>query len=100
MISRFPQIRRTTFGSYPATQCKHWALVNHTLWIEEESIELSLRRRESGKQASETQKRQFPDADVIEFVEGDGKNFDYGLDLTLCSKCDFYSDQGAEEMPP
>lgn len=52
------------------------------------------------KQSQESQKRQFPDADVIAFVKGDGENFDYGIDIIECAKCKFYKKQGADDFLP
>lgn len=34
------------------------------------------------------------------FVEGDGKNFDWGVDYTGCTIYEFMKDQGAEEFAP
>jgi hypothetical protein len=52
------------------------------------------------EQAAESQKRQYPGDWAFEFVEGDGEEFDYGLDFTECGICRLYQAQGAEELTP
>jgi hypothetical protein len=51
-------------------------------------------------QAAESQKRQYPGDWVFTFVEGDGEEFDYGLDFTECGICKFYHAQEADELTP
>jgi hypothetical protein len=50
--------------------------------------------------AAESQKRRFPRDWVCTFVEGDGKEFDYGIDYTGCGICKFFHAQGADEFAP
>lgn len=50
--------------------------------------------------AAQSQKRRYPGDWVAAFVEGDGKTFDYGLDITECGICKFYQAQGAPELAP
>jgi len=50
--------------------------------------------------AAESQKRQYPGDWVSEFVEGDGRKFDYGFDMTECGILKFFHAQGAEEITP
>ena len=50
--------------------------------------------------AEESQKRRYPDDFVLNYVEGDGKTFDFGIDYTECAICKFWRKQGAEEMLP
>jgi len=52
------------------------------------------------KRAKESQKRQYPDGYVFNFVEGDGQTFDYGLDYIECAGCKFLKQQGAPELAP
>jgi hypothetical protein len=47
-----------------------------------------------------TQERRYPGDWVATFVEGDGEDFDYGLDVAECGICKFYSAQGADELAP
>ena len=54
-----------------------------------------LRRR-----AVESHKRQYPDDYVFNFIEGDGKTFDYGVDYIECASCKFLAKQGAAELAP
>ena len=51
-------------------------------------------------QAGESQKHQYPGDWVFTFVEGDGQEFDYGLDFTECGICKYYHTQGADELTP
>ena len=50
--------------------------------------------------AVQTQERRFPGDWVAEFIEGDGVEFDYGLDITECGICKFYRSMDAEELAP
>jgi len=52
------------------------------------------------KRALESQKRLYPGGYVYYFVEGDGKEFDYGVDYSECGGCKFLSEQGAHELAP
>jgi hypothetical protein len=47
-----------------------------------------------------TQERRYPGDWVATFVEGDGEDFDYGLDVAECGICKFYHAQGADELAP
>ena len=51
-------------------------------------------------QAARSQERQYPGDWVFAFVEGDGQEFDYGLDFTECGICKLYHAQGADEFTP
>jgi hypothetical protein len=50
--------------------------------------------------AAESQKRNYPEDWVWSFVEGDGKEFDFGIDITECAIHKFLSLQGAVELAP
>jgi len=50
--------------------------------------------------AHKSQLRQYPADWVFEFMEGDGKTFQYGLDMTECGLVKFWSAQGLEEFTP
>jgi hypothetical protein len=52
------------------------------------------------KRAAESHLRQYPDDYVYNFVEGDGKTFDYGVDYLECASCKFLAKQGASELAP
>ena len=52
------------------------------------------------KGAIESQQRKYPEGNVIDFIEGDGKNFDYGVDYLECASCKFLAKQGASEIAP
>lgn len=57
--------------------------------------ELMRRRRE---RAEKSQKRRYPGDWVYGFVEGDGREFDYGYDFSECGTRKFYHAQGADEF--
>lgn len=50
--------------------------------------------------AKETQKRQYPGDWVSTFIEGDRKEFDYGIDITECGILKFFRAQNADEITP
>ena len=50
--------------------------------------------------AEESQKREFSGGYVFTFVEGEGEEFDYGLDFTECATCKFYDVQGESDFTP
>ena len=52
------------------------------------------------KRAKESQKHQYPGDYVFTFVEGDSKEFDYGVDYIECAVCKFLEVQGASELAP
>ena len=52
------------------------------------------------EQAAQSQKRQYPGDWVFTFIEGDRKEFDYGLDFTECGACKLFHDHGADELAP
>ena len=52
------------------------------------------------KFALETQKREHPENFAVAYVEGDGKEFDYGYDYTECAILKFFESQGASELLP
>ena len=52
------------------------------------------------RQAAASQKRLYPEDWVLSFVQGDGKEFDYGMDITECAICKFFHAQGADELTP
>jgi hypothetical protein len=50
--------------------------------------------------ARESQKRTYPGDWVYTFVEGDGVEFDYGLDYTECAVCKLFQAHDAGELVP
>jgi hypothetical protein len=50
--------------------------------------------------ARESQKRQYPGDFAATFIEGDGRAFDYGIDINACGICKFYHAQGADKLAP
>jgi hypothetical protein len=49
-------------------------------------------------QATLSQKRQYPEDWIWSFIEGDGKEFDFGMDFIECAVCKFFKSQGADEL--
>lgn len=52
------------------------------------------------RQAAEAQKRTYPQDWVGSFVEGDGREFDFGIDFMECGVSKFLSTEGADEFAP
>ena len=52
------------------------------------------------KRAIESHLQQYPEGYVFNFVEGDGKTYDYGVDYLECASCKFLARQGAPELAP
>jgi hypothetical protein len=52
------------------------------------------------KRAAASQDRRYPGDWVFTYVEGNGKDFDYGLDITECGTCKYLHAQGADELAP
>jgi len=52
------------------------------------------------RMAAASQKRVYPGDWVLTFVEGDGREFDFGVDYTECGLVKFYHAQGADELAP
>jgi hypothetical protein len=52
------------------------------------------------KQAIISQKKQYPGDYVFTYIEGDGKEFDYGYDISECGICKFLHAQHADELAP
>jgi hypothetical protein len=50
------------------------------------------------KVAAERQKRLYPEDSLSTFIQGDGKEFDFGMDTTECAICKFFHAQGADEL--
>lgn len=50
------------------------------------------------KRAAISQQRQYPGDFVFSYVEGDGQEFDFGLDYTECAIVKFFQAQGAGEF--
>lgn len=58
----------------------------------------SLRKIE--KRAKESQERQYPGNFVFNYVKGDNKDFDFGVDYIECAVCKFLDKQDASELAP
>jgi len=52
------------------------------------------------KSAAESQKRRYPGDFVFQYVQGNGRDFDYGIDYIECANCKFLFAQGASELAP
>ncbi|MBN1692473.1 MAG: L-2-amino-thiazoline-4-carboxylic acid hydrolase [Dehalococcoidales bacterium] len=61
----------------------------------------SEQRLEQNRQgAIRSQEKRYPGDYVYTFVEGDGRNFDYGLDFTECASQKLYHEHGTDEFLP
>lgn len=52
------------------------------------------------KYAASTQQQYFAEGGLLEYVEGDGVTFDWGLNYLECPTLKFYRAQGADELTP
>lgn len=69
-------------------------------WVLRKS-EFSSRHRNNLKAfAKESQRQEYSDNWVMEFVEGNGSDFDYGCNYTECAVLKFYRKMGAEKYMP
>lgn len=50
--------------------------------------------------AAQSQERRYPGDWVAKFVEGDGRDFDWGLDVIECGICKLYQAHGAAKFTP
>ena len=58
------------------------------------------RRSRAEKQVKWTQQRRYAGDWYNEIVEGDGRTFDWGIDITECGVVKFFHGQGADELTP
>jgi hypothetical protein len=52
------------------------------------------------KGSAESQRRLYPEDWVWSFIQGDGREFDFGMDMTECAICKFFHAQGADQLTP
>jgi hypothetical protein len=52
------------------------------------------------QRAGESRLREYPEDYIYDFIEGDGKTFDYGVDYWECGSCKFLAKQGSPELAP
>ncbi len=52
------------------------------------------------KRAEASHERKYPGGYVFDFIEGDGINFDYGIDYIECASCKLLEAQDATELGP
>lgn len=57
-------------------------------------------RKKLAVEADLSHQKQYPEDWVFDFIDGDGKDFDYGIDYTECGICKYFSAQGATELTP
>jgi hypothetical protein len=52
------------------------------------------------KREVRSQQRRYPGDFVLNYVEGDGREFDYGVDYIECANCKFLRAENAFELAP
>ena len=57
-------------------------------------------RKLAKKRAINSQRRMYPASFVMNYVEGDGLEFDYGVDYVECANCKFLQAENAFEIAP
>jgi len=82
------EIGRSFLKSFPAFLFRLFIPVNFSRYYLER-----LRKR-----AKESRAREYPEGYVYNFIEGDGKTFDYGVDYLECASCKFLAKYGAPEL--
>jgi hypothetical protein len=73
-----------------------FALISHFGPIQQKFFS----NRAARRLAATSQKRRYTGDFLCVFVEGDGVNFDYGLDYLECGICKFFHAQQADEFTP
>lgn len=68
-------------------------------WFAEQIYFSNIAKKRVQKTAAQTQEQPLSGF-VLKFVEGDGENFDYGVDYLECALHKFVRAQGAEEFAP
>jgi hypothetical protein len=96
---------------YGKTPAEAWEVCHEALKLRTERTPKFLRfllkrymfadfvRRRARKVAEKSQQEPFGDF-VFNYVEGDGREFDWGVDYTGCSNYEFAKQQGAKEFAP
>ena len=92
-IREIGKVIYTTFALYvqamPIPRCLRW-LFNKLAFA-------SFSLKKARKQAEESLFRKYSGDFVTEFVEGDGEDFDFGIDYIECAIHKLYQEQGAEK---
>jgi hypothetical protein len=57
-------------------------------------------RKRAQKRGELSHQRKYPGDFVFNYVDGDGIDFDYGIDYLECASCKLYKAHGAEEVLP
>ena len=57
-------------------------------------------RKLAKERATRSQQRRYPGSFVLTYVEGDGQEFDYGIDYIECANCKFLRAENAFELAP
>jgi len=84
------EISRALLRAYPAFLVRFFGNMNFSKFY------LSRLR----KRAIASHQREYPDGYVYDFIEGERRTFDYGVDYIECASCKFLSKQGAYELAP
>ncbi|MGD8813354.1 MAG: L-2-amino-thiazoline-4-carboxylic acid hydrolase [Anaerolineales bacterium] len=84
------EMERLRVYAYPGMVRKLLGRAIHSRW--------GIRRLRQAAEAS--QQRRYPGGWVSAFVEGDGEQFDFGIDYLECGLCKFFHQQGADEFTP
>lgn len=69
-------------------------------WLFKKSFFSKSSQKKWMKHSEKSQSRTYKDDWVFEYVEGDGKTFDFGINYTECAICKLYKKLGAERYLP
>jgi hypothetical protein len=78
-MERVPQVIRHGMGRLRFTKLRRWQIERAARW---------------------SQARRYPGGFVFERIEGDGKTFDFGIDITECGVVKYLHAQEADELGP
>lgn len=78
-MERVPQVIRHGMGRFRFTKLRQWQIERAARW---------------------SQALRYPGGFVFERIEGDGKTFDFGIDITECGVVKYLHAEGADELGP
>lgn len=84
------EIGKAEFETIPRWACRGIEVLWFSRWF----------AKRLQKRAASSQEHKYSGGYVLAYVEGDGQDFDYGIDYIECASCKFLDEQGAAELGP
>ena len=69
-------------------------------WFGRKYVHSKLMRKKCKKIEMRSNLRKYPDDWFVKYVDGEGQDFEFGMDITECGICKLYKEQGAEDLTP